>query len=149
MCSITSPSWFEVPLVRAVSSFLNNPIIPIFTKPLTLAENTALVKSWGNTKKLHEYVQPFLSQLWYFVKYQGLGWSLQGALSFGGVQQCPAMAVSPSLGGCAASVTHGGREEGRALQALPHTATTELGELWQMLPTAFQVCLLTIHCLGW
>lgn len=60
-----------VSLVRADSSFPNNPIIPIFAKALTLAENTALGKSWWNTKKTHDYVQPgSLSHLFFNLKPQ-------------------------------------------------------------------------------
>lgn len=170
-----------VSLVRAVSSFLNNLIIPILTKPLTLAENTAFGKSWWNTKKPFSYFfnlktqwQKGTSENALNIHVPELGHARRVLLILT-LASCESPrsglinASSPQLWGSPAVPCHGsvpilgrmccplspieaGRRAGGARHCpspATHTTTTELGEPWQMLPTAYQGCLLTIHCLGW
>lgn len=83
-----------------------------------------------------------------------LGWSLQGALGFGGVQQVPWHGSIAILGQmcCLLSPMEAGRRAGAA-RYCPSPATQtpgdRLGEPWLMLPAAYQGCLLTVYCLEW
>lgn len=70
----------------------------------------------------------YLSWLWHPVGHQGLGWSLHGALSFGGVQQVPWHGSVLLLGWMCCCPW--GREEGRGCQHCPSPATQTWGMGW-------------------
>lgn len=103
-----------------------------------------MLLSWATPGKL------YLPCPWHLVRHRGLGWSLQGALSFGGAQQAPWHCGTPHpWTDVPPPSPMEARRKAEAARCRLSPDTDGLGEAGPMLPTTYQGCLLTMYCLGW